>query len=221
MAGEFDREVNIEELAALFRGGARRRRRSLAARSVRGEREGKYAAGRARHPRHARHLVGDGRGQRRDPGALARPYDRGILALVLLVPSTVVTLVKLGVSQATVYYINRKEASVDRVASNSVILALGLGVLSAVDRLAVARQRSTVLRDVPTWALALALVRVPLLLLDNYLFSVLQATGQFGVYNTRLLISEALRLVLVAIFVMWLNLGLFARRSRSTPLVSA
>ena len=51
------------------------------------------------------------------------PYDRGILALVLLVPSTVLTLVKLGVSQATVYYINRKEASVDQVASNSVVLA--------------------------------------------------------------------------------------------------
>ena len=58
------------------------------------------------------------------------PYDRGILALVLLVPSTVLTLVKLGVSQATVYYINRKEASVDQVASNSVVLAFVLGTLS-------------------------------------------------------------------------------------------
>jgi O-antigen/teichoic acid export membrane protein len=139
------------------------------------------------------------------------PYNRGVLALVLLVPSTILTLTKLGVSQATVYYINRKEASVDRVASNSVILALGLGALSAVivwllrDNLL-----SPVLKDVPTWALAFALARVPLLLLDNYLFSVLQATGQFRIYNTRLLISEALRLVLVAVFVMWLNLGLFA-----------
>jgi O-antigen/teichoic acid export membrane protein len=68
----------------------------------------------------------------------------------------------------------------------------------------------SVLKDIPTWALAFALARVPLLLLDNYLYSVLQATGQFGIYNTRLLISEALRLVLVAIFIMWMNLGLFA-----------
>lgn len=139
------------------------------------------------------------------------PYNRGILALVLLVPSTILTLTKLGVSQATVYYINRKEASVDQVASNSVILALSFGLLSAVgvwllrDNLL-----SSVLKDIPTWALAFALARVPLLLLDNYLYSVLQATGQFGIYNTRLLISEALRLVLVAIFIMWMNLGLFA-----------
>lgn len=139
------------------------------------------------------------------------PYNRGILALVLLVPSTILALTKLGVSQATVYYINRKEASVDRVASNSVILALGLGLLSSLVVWALRDNLlRPVLKDLPNWALALSLVRVPMLLLDNYLFSVLQATGQFGIYNTRLLISEALRLVLVVIFVVWMNLGLFA-----------
>jgi hypothetical protein len=137
------------------------------------------------------------------------PYDRGLLALALLIPSTVVTVVKLGVSQATVYYINRKEASVDQVASNSVYLALGLGALSVVVVLLL-RDDLDVLRAIPTWALIFALVRVPLLLLDNYLYGVLQATGEFGIYNSRLLISEALRLVLVAIFVMGFNLGLMA-----------
>ena len=137
------------------------------------------------------------------------PYDRGILALVLLVPSTVLTLVKLGVSQATVYYINRKEASVDQVASNSVVLAFVLGTLSwGLVWVLRGNLLSSVLKDIPDWALGFALARVPLLLLDNYLYSVLQATGQFGIYNTRLLISEALRLVLVGIFVMWMNLGL-------------
>jgi O-antigen/teichoic acid export membrane protein len=137
------------------------------------------------------------------------PYDRGILALALLVPSTVLTLVKLGVAQATIYFINRKEASVDRVASNSVVLALLLGAVSAAG---VWLLRDTLLHrllnDVPDWALALALARVPMLLLDNYLFSILQATGQFGVYNSRLLISEALRLVVVGVTVMGLGLGL-------------
>lgn len=137
------------------------------------------------------------------------PHDRGILALVLLLPSTVLTLVKLGVSQATVFFINRKEATVDRVASNSIILALTLGITSAVvvwllrDNLL-----HTVLADIPPWALLLGLVRVPLLLLDNYLYSILQATGQFSIYNRRLLQSEALRLLLVAVLVVVLDLGL-------------
>jgi len=137
------------------------------------------------------------------------PHDRGVLALVLLLPSTVLTLVKLGVSQATIFFINRKEATVDQVASNSVVLALLLGLTSSLF-IWVTRDNllHKVLSDVPDWALLLALVRVPLLLLDNYLYSILQATGQFGLYNRRLLQSEGLRLVLVAIFVMGLNLGL-------------
>ncbi len=137
------------------------------------------------------------------------PHDRGVLALVLLVPSTVLTLVKLGISQATVYFINRKEATADQVASNSVLLALALGTVSAA---LVWALRDTVLHgfldDIPAWALLLALLRVPLLLLDNYLYGVLQATSQFGIYNRRLLQSEALRLVLVVVLVMGLDLGL-------------
>ena len=139
------------------------------------------------------------------------PHDRGVLALVLLLPSTVLTLVKLGVSQATVFFINRKEATVDQVASNSVILALLLGLVSSVF-VWVTRDNllHKVLSDVPDWALLLALVRIPLLLLDNYLYSILQATGQFGLYNRRLLQSESIRLVLVAVFVVGLNMGLAA-----------
>ena len=139
------------------------------------------------------------------------PHDRGILALVLLLPSTVLTLVKLGVSQATVFFINRKEATVDQVASNSVILALLLGLVSSVF-VWVTRDNllHKVLSDVPDWALLLALVRIPLLLLDNYLYSILQATGQFGLYNRRLLQSEGIRLVLVAVFVVGLDMGLAA-----------
>lgn len=139
------------------------------------------------------------------------PHDRGILALVLLLPSTVVTLTKLGVSQANVYYINREKVDVNCVASNALLLAIGLGLLSTVVVWVLRNTLlSTVLRGVPAWALALALVRVPLLLLDNYLYSILQATGQFSVYNVRLLVSEALRFLLVATALVVCGFGLFA-----------
>lgn len=145
--------------------------------------------------------------------ALARflgPENRGILAVVVqLIPSTILTLVKLGVSQSTVYFVNRKEASVDQVASNSVVLAFLLGgIAAALVWLFRGELSTTVLKDVPDWALAIALLRVPMLLLDNYLYGVLQATGQFGIYNTRLLVSEVLKLVLVGLFVMYFKLGL-------------
>ena len=139
------------------------------------------------------------------------PENRGILTmLVQVIPSTVVTLTKLGVSQATVYYVNRKDASVNQVASNSVTLALTLGGSAAVLLWLFRGPMSTnVLKEIPNWALAIALLRLPLLLLDNFLFGVLQATGQFGLYNVRLLVSEAIKLVLVGIIVL-LDLGLWA-----------
>jgi O-antigen/teichoic acid export membrane protein len=139
------------------------------------------------------------------------PHDRGILALVLLVPSTTVTLAKLGISQSNVYYINREQADAGQVASNAVMFALLSGVAAAVvvwlmkDTLL-----RTVLRDVPTWALAISLVRVPMLLLDNYVYGVLQATGRFSVYNLRLLVSEGLRLIFVVLALIVLGWGLQA-----------
>ncbi len=139
------------------------------------------------------------------------PHDRGILALVLLLPSTVVTLVKLGIAQANVYFVNRERAAIEDVASNSATLALTLGVLvAAAVWLLQDGLLSNFLPGVAPWALGLALVRVPLLLLDDYLYGVLQAAGKFSLYNVRLLVSEALRLTLIVACLVLLDMGLFA-----------
>lgn len=139
------------------------------------------------------------------------PENRGILTmLVQTIPSTVLTLTKLGVSQATVYYVNREETSPSRVASNSVTLGLFLGGLAALlIWMFRGEMANNILKDIPDWALAIALLRLPLLLVDNFLYGVLQATGQFGLYNVRLLASEGVKLVLV-IFVVVFQLGLWA-----------
>lgn len=139
------------------------------------------------------------------------PHDRGILALVLLVPATTVTLVKLGISQANVYFINREGVSVEKVASNAAVTAAVLGTLSAA---AVWGMRSFLIRHVlvglPEWALAVGLVRVPVLLLDDYLHGALQAIGRFDVYNRRLIRGEVLRFALVITLIVVLDLGLAA-----------
>jgi len=139
------------------------------------------------------------------------PHDRGVLALVLLLPSTVITIAKLGVTQANVYFINREGHSPASVASNATALALiGGSLTAAVCWLLRGPLLATFMPGVEPWALALALVRVPLLLLDDYLYGVLQATGRFNLYNTRLILSESLRVVLVVVSLLVLGLGLFA-----------
>ena len=139
------------------------------------------------------------------------PYDRGILALVLLVPNTVVTFVKLGITQANVYFINREGVSTEKVASNSTVLAFTLGCgIAAIIWLIRDGLLLTVLRDMPAWALALCLVRIPMRLLDDFLYGVLQAIGGFRIYNVRLLVSELLRFVAIAVCLLLLGQGLFA-----------
>ena len=139
------------------------------------------------------------------------PHDRGLLALVLLLPSSIVTLVKFGATQANVYTINRKKASVDKVASNALILALFWGLLSpTIVWLLRDRLTGQLFPDLPNWALVFALLRVPLLLADNYLFSILQATGKFKTYNVRLLLSEGLRLAAIFVALVVFDFGLLA-----------
>ncbi len=139
------------------------------------------------------------------------PYDRGVFALFLLAPATVVTFVKLGITQANVYFINREKISSTTVASNAAVLALMLGVpVAATVWLGQDYLRATVLKGVEPWVLGFALARVPLLLLDDYLYGVLQAGGHFRIYNTRLVVSEALRLAGMATAFYVFHLGLVA-----------
>lgn len=139
------------------------------------------------------------------------PHDRGILALVLIVPSTAVTFVKLGVPQSCVYFINREGWDPRVVTSNIVSLALTLGTaVAALAWLMRDTLLTTVLQGVPAWALGLALLRVPLLLIDDYLFGVLQAVRQFSLYNRRLIVSEILRVAIIAVAMVGFDMGLVA-----------
>lgn len=139
------------------------------------------------------------------------PHDRGILALVLLLPSTAITMAKLGVPQSCVYFINRDKWPAEQVASNVFGLALLLGTsVAALAWLLRDSLLESILPGVPDWALALALIRVPLLLIDDYFFGVLQAVGKFSIYNRRLVAGEIIRVVAIFIALVVFDMRLFA-----------
>lgn len=130
------------------------------------------------------------------------PHDRGLLALALLLPSTLMTVCKLGITQANVYCTRREGASPTQVASNSLVLALGLSMACVlVVWLARDSLTTTLVKGLPLWALALSLWRLPWLLVDNFFWGVLQAMGQFSLYNRRTLSGAAL--LLIGILAAW------------------
>ena len=60
------------------------------------------------------------------------PADRGRFALLVLLPTMLSNFVKLGIPQASVYYMRRRGASASDVASNSVWFAFVTGTLAAI-----------------------------------------------------------------------------------------
>jgi len=121
------------------------------------------------------------------------PHQRGVFSLVYLFASTVVTFIKLGLAQASVYSIRRGRIPAERVAANAFIVALALGSVSAVVVFLFRHQLiATFLRGVPEWSVLISLPLIPVLLFESYFNAIVQALGMFGLYNRRLLIGTAL-----------------------------
>ena len=55
------------------------------------------------------------------------PTDRGLFKLLVLLPTVLSNFVKLGIPQASVYYMRRKNVPASDVASNSLWFALMMG----------------------------------------------------------------------------------------------
>ena len=122
------------------------------------------------------------------------PHRRGVLALVMTLPLTLVYLADLGISKATIYLIGRRKRSEAALAANSAVVALAVGVVVSL-ALWLARDLilSTLLRGLPARYLGVILLLIPLLLLYTYWMAILRARQRFGLYNSlRLLTPVAL-----------------------------
>ena len=60
------------------------------------------------------------------------PSGRGLLQLLTIFPATMSNFAKLGIPMANVYCIRRRGARTSAVASNSLLLGLGLGTALAL-----------------------------------------------------------------------------------------
>ena len=137
------------------------------------------------------------------------PENRGIFTLVALFPASIVTLSKFGQGIASVYFIRKAREDVSQVASNVLIIALGVGaVLIGVALSLRGVLLDSVLRGVPAWSLVVVLPLIPILLTESYMYGVLQSTDRFRVYNFRLIAEAVLTLTGMAVCLMILDLGL-------------
>lgn len=135
--------------------------------------------------------------------------DRGLLGVMTSFAGVAVAVLGVGMPMAVTYHASRRETRRDALLGNS--LAWGLGLAAVVlplawllhEPLARALGRG---HGGLIWVAAAALV--PITFLDWTTHNQLLGRLRFGLYNVLVVGSKAITLVLVAVLVVWLDLGL-------------
>ena len=139
------------------------------------------------------------------------PHDRGLFQLLTMLPTTLSNFGKLGIPQASVYFMRRKGASASAVASNSLWMAFVMGTaLAWICWLGRDWLRVNILKDSPEELLAPTLALIPFALLQFYLLGVAQAQERFHEYNIRQIVPNLLSLVGMFVSLVVLHQGLVA-----------
>ncbi len=137
------------------------------------------------------------------------PSGRGSFQLLVLLPIMLSNFVKLGIPQASVYYMRRRGASASDVASNSIWFAFVMGgaavVVCWIERNWLLAK---FLKEVPETLLAPSLLLIPFVLLQFYLLGVAQAQERFREYNIRQLVPNSLSLIGLSTTLIFLHMGL-------------
>ncbi len=138
------------------------------------------------------------------------PGGKGMLAIALLVPGTLVIFLSLGIGVANVYFVGSRRFDVPTLTKNSVgfaILATTFGT-GLVVGLVVLGWVEVFLPEVPGWFILVAIVGLPIGLFSGYFSSILQGLQSIITINVLNLTQGGLTLVLTYFLVVSLRTGL-------------
>jgi len=139
------------------------------------------------------------------------PHDRGLFQLFINLPTTLSNFVKLGIPQASVYFMRLKGASASAVASNSLWFAFTMGTaLTIVCWFGRDWLLARILKGAPRELVAPVLALIPFALLQFYLLGVAQAQERFREYNVRQIVPTVLLLIGMFVSLVVFHMGLVA-----------
>lgn len=133
------------------------------------------------------------------------PSGRGELAVLLVVPTLVLTFADLGLKQAAVYFVGQRVVPVEQVVQTVLFLVFATSPACLLAVLAVYAVQGTTRYGALTVGMAMA--AVPLTLLATYTRGVALGVGQIRTYNRVLSFTSPLNLGGIALLVGVLGLG--------------
>lgn len=138
------------------------------------------------------------------------PAGKGTLALALLIPGMLGLFLNGGIGAANVYFVGSRRLDVPSLTANSVwfgILATILGA-STIAGFAVTGWLRALLPGVPLWLILMAMVGLPISVLNGYFTSILQGLQRFVLVNLLTVAQGALSLVLILVLIVGFRIGL-------------
>jgi O-antigen/teichoic acid export membrane protein len=133
------------------------------------------------------------------------PSGRGVLAVLLVVPTLVLTMADLGLKQAAVYLVGQRKVPVEQVVQTVLFLVFVTSPVCLLAVLAVYAAQGTTRYGALTVAMAVS--AVPLTLLATYTRGVALGLGSIQTYNRVLSYVSPLNLAGIALLVGVLGLG--------------
>jgi O-antigen/teichoic acid export membrane protein len=135
---------------------------------------------------------------------------KGAYSLIVLVAGLLALLGNLGIGTANIYFGGSRKHDWTKLASNSLVSAVGLGVLLAVGFLAYLHIfQPSFLRDIDSRCLVLATLVLPLSLLVTYFTSILLGQSRIKEYNLVQLAQSGVFAVLVLPVLLAVKGGVF------------
>ena len=138
------------------------------------------------------------------------PENRGIFALVLLLPEIAGTFGNMGFQSANAVYAGLEPESRSALAWHSVVLALVFGGLSALASWLFLQSGSSPARSIvhaPIWMYLVALTTIPMIILNEYWNSIVRGMNRIGTNNIIEVSQKLASVVMLLTFVGVFKLG--------------
>lgn len=137
------------------------------------------------------------------------PSGKGAYSLTILVPTLLFLLGTLGIQIANTYFVGSKKYKATDLASNSLVSALGLGIILAVGFLTYFHfYHPSFLRDIDPLHLVIAVSVLPFHLLSSYFAYLLLGEQKVNQYNLVHAFPSSVLLVLVLVLLLGFKTGL-------------
>jgi O-antigen/teichoic acid export membrane protein len=137
------------------------------------------------------------------------PSGKGLLAVIAMVGSTIISLGNLGINKFNTYAISNKSIEKKDIISNSFWLGLIIGLIFFSIILILALRFPIFFRNIPRSYLLIYLISLPFLFWSNFFYGILTGEQNFKKFNIFHIIAQVINLIGVILLLLVFKVDVF------------